>query len=157
MKMHFTCVTLCKESTTGMAKKIAVFEKQTDELPFAKNNNINGFEQDEESTETIHIGCGIHRPNGHQNPLRNFDNAAAEEKNITLLLTRTPVRKEEKTLNIEALEIVTICLYIMVAPTVELRNEIKKLGISLSDVSDNLTDGNKTDRLMGSDYYFCQS
>ncbi|GIY93792.1 hypothetical protein CEXT_213931, partial [Caerostris extrusa] len=48
------------------------------------------------------------------------------------------------------LEIETICPNIMTAPTLELRDKIKKLGIGLSDISYDLNQGNKMDILIGS-------
>ncbi|GIX75613.1 hypothetical protein CEXT_509381 [Caerostris extrusa] len=42
----------------------------------------------------------------------------------------------------------------MAAPTLELCDKIKKLGIDLSDVSYDLYQGNKIDILIGTDYYW---
>ncbi|GIX67928.1 hypothetical protein CEXT_278801 [Caerostris extrusa] len=62
--------------------------------------------------------------------------------------------KTEHTMSIEALETEIIYPNIMAAPTLELRDKIRKLGIDLSDVSCNLNQGNKIDVLIGADYYW---
>ncbi|GIZ00556.1 hypothetical protein CEXT_256521 [Caerostris extrusa] len=57
-------------------------------------------------------------------------------------------------MSIESLEIETICRNIIAAPTLELRDKIKKSGIDLSNVSYDLNQRNKIDILIDADYYW---
>lgn len=64
-------------------------------------------------------------------------------------------KKSDYIICMEALETEKICSDIIHAPSSELYKKCRKLGIELSDVSDELNDWeNKIDLLIGSDYHW---